>query len=142
MAARNTSSPAPLTAETQTCVATPSAPSTRRALVAAQINLVENQQLANVPRTDAAQHFAHLLYALIAQRIAGIDHVQQQIGLARLLQRRTKSGDQFVRQCAHESHRVRQHHLAHVGQFHAAHGRIERRKQLVGNEGVALRSAH
>ena len=64
------------------------------------------------PAPMPLQHLAHLFDALIAQRIAGIDDVQQQVRVARLLQRRAECRDQFVRQLAHEADRVGEHHLA------------------------------
>ncbi len=47
--------------------------------------------------------------ALVALRIGGVDHVQQQIGIACLGQGRTERRDQFVRQVADETDRVGEH---------------------------------
>ncbi len=82
-----------------------------------QVDLVEHHQLGDLARADASQHFADLQNAFIAQRIAGIHHMQQHVGVARLLQRRAKRRHQFVRQCTHESDGVGQHHLAHLLEF-------------------------
>ena len=119
----------------------PSAPSERdaRPLRAHQVDLVEHLELADLPRADARENFAHLHDALIAQRIAGIDDVEQQVRLARFLQRGTKCRDELVRQRAHESDRIREHHLAHPGELDAPNGRIQGREQLIGHIGIAAR---
>ncbi len=112
-----------------------------RRFTAHQIDLVEHLELADLPRADAREHFAHLHDALIALRVARIDDVQQQVRLARFLQRRAKCRDQLVRQRAHESDRIREHHLAHAGELDAPDRRIQGREQLVGHIGVAAREA-
>ena len=140
MASRSWASPAPLCAETQAWAGTPSAPSDdARRFRAHQIDLVEHLELANLPRADAREHFAHLHDALIALRVARIDDVQQQVRLARFLQRGTKCRDQLVRQRAHESDRIGEHHLAHPGELDAPNRRIQGREQLVGHIAVAAR---
>ena len=57
-------------------------------------------------RADRCQHLVDLRDALAALRVRGIDDVQQQVRLARFLQRRAERRDQFVRQVAHETDRV------------------------------------
>ena len=68
--------------------------------------------------------------------VGGIDHVQQQVGIGRLLQRGLKGVDQAVRQVADEAHGVRQRHRAPgplpIAQVQLARGGVERGKQLVG----------
>ena len=68
---------------------------------------------------------------LVASRVAGIHHVQQQMRFARLLQCRLKRGHEFVRQLADEAHGVRQHHRRAARKTQAAHGWIEGGEQLV-----------
>jgi hypothetical protein len=61
-------------------------------LFAEQVDLVEHQQFAeSSPAPMPRSTLAHLFDALLAQRIAGIDDVQQQVRLARLLQRRANA---------------------------------------------------
>ena len=99
------------------------------------VDLVEHQHLRQVAGTDFLQHLVDLGDALLAVRIGGVDDVQQQVGLARFAQGGAERGDEFVRQVAHETHRIGQHHRA-AGQVDAAHGGVERGEQLVGRIGL------
>lgn len=76
------------------------------------VDLVEHQQLRQVAGTDRGQHLVDLGDALLAMRIGGVDHVQQEIGLARFGQGRTERGDQVMWQVADETDGVGQHHVA------------------------------
>ena len=105
------------------------------------IDLVEHLDLRNLAGADRGQHLVHLLDALETLWIAGIDHVQQQARIARFLERGTKCRDQLVRQIAHESHRVREHRDLRARQLDAAHRRVERREQLVGDVRARHRSS-
>ena len=136
MASRSCGRPAPVAAETHTWagIAVRARHSDPRTL-GGQIDLVEHRQLADLPGADAAQHLTHLLDPLVAHRIARIDDMQQQIGIARFLQGRAKGRDQLVRQSPDEADGVRQNHLAHARQFDPPHGRIERGEQLVRHIG-------
>jgi hypothetical protein len=70
------------------------------------IDLVEHFDLRNCTRADRAQHFIDLTNMLETLGIAGIDDVQQQAGVARLLQRRAECSDQLVGQVTHEAHGI------------------------------------
>ncbi|MCW0462736.1 hypothetical protein NB717_003804 [Xanthomonas sacchari] len=98
------------------------------------VDLVEHQQLRQFAGADRVQHLVDLGDALLAQRIGGVDHVQQQICLARLGQGRAERRHQFVRQVAHEADGIGQHRVA-AGQRDAPHGRVQGREQLVGGVG-------
>ena len=95
-------------------LASGASPSTGRSWRAAApsmpVDLVVDQQLRDVAGADFLQHLVDLGDALVAQRVGGVDHVQQQVGLARFGQGRAERGDQFVRQVAHEADGVGQHH--------------------------------
>ncbi len=94
------------------------------------VDLVEYQQLRQIAGTDGLQHFVDLQDAFFAQRVCRIDNVQQQIGIARLRQRRAERGDQLVRKITHEADRVGKNRAA-ARQRNASHGGIERGEQLI-----------
>ena len=103
------------------------------------IDLVVDAQLRNIARADLPQYLIDLFDVFIAPRITGVDHVQQQVRLARFLQRRLERGDEFVRQIADETDRVGQHDRGAARQSQTPHGRIERRKQLIGHIDIGAR---
>jgi len=70
---------------------------------------------------------------LVATRIAGVNHMQQQVRAACLLQRRLKRRDQLVGQLANEADGVGQHDRGAAWQSQPSYSRIERREQLVGD---------
>ena len=67
--------------------------------------------LRDISRADLAQHPVDRGDLLVAIRRIGVDHVQQQVSLGRLLERGPEGGDQPVRQVADEAHRVRDEDL-------------------------------
>ena len=100
-------------------------------LAAELVDLVVDADLRHAIRIELAEHRVDLAHALPAIAVTGIDEVQNQVGFARLLQRRTERRDQLVRQVPDEAHRVGQHDGASVGQFEAADRRVQRREKLV-----------
>src|SRR5680860_1596490 len=66
----------------------------------------------------------------------GVDHVQQQVGVQRLLERALERLDQLRGQLLHETDRVRHHGASAVGQLQPTSGGVERREQLVGDQGA------
>ena len=70
-------------------------------------------------------------------RVARVDHVQQQRGLAGLGQRRAKRRDELVRQVAHEPDRVDEQRLLAALERQPANRRVERREQLILGDEVA-----
>ena len=72
-------------------------------------------------------------------RIARVEHVQQQIGFAQLLERRSKRVDQILGQIGDEADRVGDANVRAGLEVGAANRRIERRKRLIGD--VARRCA-
>ena len=97
-----------------------------------QVNLVVNLEQWQLVGTDLAEHSQHLLDLLIALGLVGVDHVQQEVGVARLLQRGTKGLDQLVRQMADEAHGIGKHDRTDIADFNASQRRVERGEQLVG----------
>ena len=57
--------------------------------------------------------------------------MEQQVGRAHLLERALERLDQLVRQLVDEADRVGERRPSPLGQAQPAHGRIERREQLV-----------
>ena len=57
---------------------------------------------------------------------------RMQVGVGGLLERGAEGGHQRVRQPIDEANRVRHEQLALIGQAHAAHQRIERDEERVG----------
>ena len=67
--------------------------------------------------------------------------MQDEIGFGDLLERRTKRGDERMRQPVDESDRVGDEQIAAVGQPHTADQRIERHEQRVRSVGASPASA-
>ncbi len=124
--------PAPLWAESQTRSIRPCGVHLEMRGFAGAIDLVVDSDLRHFVRFDRCQHFVDLRDAIGPLRVRGIDHVQQQVRLARFLQRRAERRDQFVRQVAHETDSIGQRRFEPGRQVQPAHGRVERREQLVG----------
>ncbi len=72
-----------------------------------RVNLVEHQQRVLRLNTQFFEHAVDHADLVERRRIAGIGHVQQQVGLARLFERGLEAGDQMVRQVANEAQRCR-----------------------------------
>ncbi|MNN64610.1 hypothetical protein D3C81_1800580 [compost metagenome] len=61
-----------------------------------------------------------------------VDHMQQQIRVARLFERSPKSLDQLVWQVTNEAHGIGQDNRPDIVELKPAQGRIKCRKQLIG----------
>src|SRR5665213_2389082 len=70
---------------------------------AGQIHLVVHAQPRNVGGTDLGEHLVDGVVLRIARGGAGVDDLQQQVGVGRLAERRAKRGDEIVRQVADEA---------------------------------------
>ena len=105
----------------------------RRARLALhQINFVPDlDHRGRLCHTERGQDLCDILRLLAAFRMRDIAHMQNQIGVQHLLQRRAERRDQFGRQIADEPHRVRQDHFRPVRQLYRAHRRIQRGEQHV-----------
>jgi hypothetical protein len=107
-----------------------------------QVDLLKTRICGTPVGADLVAAPARPRRAAPAARAGRIDHVQQQVGLRRLLQRGLEGLDQLVRQVADEAHRVGQRHAAPcVGQPERTRGGVQRGEQLVGRIGPALTSA-
>ena len=129
---QQTPCPAPVCADSHTRRTSPELAGLDARRLADEIGLVEHFDLRQRARADFAQHAVDLRNALAAIRVGRIDDVQQQGRLARFLQRRAERSDQLVRQVAHEPDGVGEQREPRIGQLEPAHGRIERREQLIG----------
>ncbi len=101
------------------------------------------EQIALVPQLDQPalvgevgepeirQHPQHILILRGMVGVGEIAHMDQQIGALDLFQGRPEGRDQIGRQVGHEAHGVGQDRLLARRQAEQAHGRIERREQLV-----------
>ncbi|RMP65068.1 hypothetical protein ALQ18_05181 [Pseudomonas marginalis pv. marginalis] len=103
-----------------------------------QIEFVIDLKDRQVLGANLAQHHHHLFDLQHAIRLSRIDHVQQQVGVARLFERRPECLDQLVRQVTNEPHGVGQHDRPQVIQFETAQGRVEGGEELVGRVNVGL----
>src|SRR5688572_3152273 len=119
-----------------------------RRLQRSEVDLVPHQQLGHVAGADLGEHLVDFHGLRLACRRRSVDHVQQQVGVHGLLERGAERRYQPMRQVAHESDGVGQHHVArvglrlvrtHFGQPYAPRGRIQGGEQLVGGVGVGVR---
>ena len=76
-----------------------------------QVDLVIDLELVDLPRADLAQHLVNLADMFAALFIGSVDDLQQQRGLSRLLQSRSKSGYKIVGEVADKSDSIRQHSI-------------------------------
>lgn len=88
---------------------------------------------------QSPQHHHHLLDLQHAIRFGRIDHVQQQVGIARLFERRPKCLDQLVGQMTNETYCVGQDNRPQVVDIQTAQGRVKGGEQLVGRVNVRFR---
>ncbi len=95
------------------------------------VDLVEHRHHRPVGHLQLCQHLIHHHHLLLELRVAGVDHVEQQIGLPSLLKRGPETGHQMVRQLANEPDRVRHPGPVPLAQIHLAGKRVERGEQPV-----------
>ncbi len=103
-----------------------------------QIEFVIHLEHRQVLGPNLAQYHHDLLDLLEAIGLVSVDHMQEQIGVARLFERSPKGLDQLVRQMADETHRVSQHNRPKVFEFKAAQGRVKGCEQLIGRIDVGV----
>jgi hypothetical protein len=75
------------------------------------IDLVEDVEHGPLVRTELIEDSVHDMTLLLPLRMAGVDHVQQQIGLPYFLERRAERGNEMVRQLADEADGIREQHV-------------------------------
>ncbi|MNY51159.1 hypothetical protein D3C86_1867240 [compost metagenome] len=103
-----------------------------------QVQLVVDLEGRQLVRADLLEHRIHLLDLQLALRLVSIDHVQQQVGIARFLERGAERLDQLVRQVTDEADGIGEDHRTDVVELQTAQGRIEGGEQLVGSEDIRL----
>jgi len=106
-----------------------------------EVRLVEDDELAGVARADVADHVAHRLQLRRGVGVRAVDDVEDDVGLADLLERRAERLDELMRQVAHEADRVGQRVGAAVRRLGAADRGIQRREQGVLDEHARTREA-
>ena len=99
-----------------------------------QVGLVEDDDLPGVPRSDVPDHVSHGLQLRGGVGVRGVDDMQDDVGVADLLQGRAERLDELVREVAHEADGVGQRVDPAVGCLRATDGGIERREQRVLDE--------
>ena len=104
---------------------------------AGQIAFVEHPDLRHRGGADFRQHRVHRGNLLVAIGRRCVDHVQQQIGLGGLGQRRPECRDEVVGQVANEADGVGHHDRVRVGHVDPAQRRVERGEQLVRDVGAS-----
>ncbi|RMU40499.1 hypothetical protein ALP29_05226 [Pseudomonas syringae pv. avii] len=103
-----------------------------------QIEFVIDLEDRQVLGTNLAQHHHDLFNLQHAIRFGRIDHVQQQVGIARLFERRPKCLDELVGQVTNETHGIGQHNRPQVVDVQTPQGRVEGGEQLVGRVHIRL----
>ena len=93
-----------------------------------------HEQHRDVAGFDLAQHGVDRGDAAVGVGPARVDHVQQQVGVDHLFERRTERVDELVREPAHETRPCRRAARSHRRAAAAARGRVERGEQLVLDE--------
>ena len=83
------------------------------------VDFVQHEQGVFGLNAQFLQHVIHGRNLVEGGRIAGVGHVQQEIGLPRFFERGLEAGDQMMRQIADESHRVAEQHRPPAGQLPA-----------------------
>jgi hypothetical protein len=98
------------------------------------IGLVQHQQARALVGAELGQHLAGDLHLRGERRIRGVDHVEQQVAVARLVERRAEAGHEVVRELLDEADRVGDEDARDGLRMERAHGGVERREELVLHE--------
>src|SRR6478609_3337667 len=96
--------------------------------------LVDDDDLLDLVTADLGEHLAHGRDLPLGVGVRAVDDVQEQVGVADLLERRAEGLDELVRQAADEADGVGERVDAAVLGLGAAHRRVEGREQLVLDE--------
>src|SRR5581483_12326407 len=78
----------------------------QRLLIAAAVDLVEDQEARHALRADLVEHFLGDRELPLESGIARIDDMDEERRLERLIQRRLERGDEAVRQVLDEADRI------------------------------------
>jgi hypothetical protein len=102
-----------------------------------RVGLVEDVQHRTVERAELLEHLVDHEPVLLPHGVARVDHVQQQVGVLDLLERRAERGDEVVGELADEPHRVGEERVERLTSDDLARERVERGEQPVLDEHVA-----
>ncbi len=115
-------------------------------LALGDVDLIQQQDLGFALHADIFKDVVHRAELLLGMRVADVKHVQEQVGMDGLLERRLETGDQVVRQVADETDRVAEHHLGAALQSPRSGFGVERGEEFVvgisagGGDGVEERA--
>ena len=98
------------------------------------VGLVDDDQLGDLVGVDLGEDLAHRGQLALGVGVRAVDHVQDQVGLGHLLQRRAERLDQLVGQVPHEADGVGHRVDAPVPGRRTPGGRVEGREQRVLDE--------
>ena len=98
--------------------------------------LLKTSSFGPVVHLELVEHLLDDDALLLPRRRARVDDVQQEIGFARLLERRAERRDEMVRQLSNEPDGVGEQHVRVIAEIHVARERIERGEQPVLDEHV------
>ena len=106
------------------------------------VGLVDDEQLVRhraVLRADLDEHLAHRRDLLLRQGVGGVDHVHEQVGRGRLLERGAEGLDELVGQVADEADGVGERVVAPVRGGGAPRGGVEGGEQRVLDQHARVR---
>ena len=132
--------PAPVRAETTTACGSRSRSAGEHHRVG-RVGLVDHDQLRHRVGADLGEHLAHRGDLTLGVGVRAVDHVQDEVGLGDLLERRAERLDQLVRQVPDEADGVGQRVDPAVARRGAARGRVEGGEQRVLDQDRRRRSA-
>ena len=98
------------------------------------VRLVDDDDLLDVVATDLGEHLTHRGDLALGIGVRAVDHVEEQVRVANLLEGRAERLDELVRQAAHETNGVDERVDPPVLGLGAADRRIEGREELVLHE--------
>jgi hypothetical protein len=95
------------------------------------MELTQTEEDRALVEPEVSEYLIDDLHLLLPARVSGVDDVQEEIGLDRLLERRAERGDEMVRQLADESDRVRQQRPQAISNVDLACEGVECREQSI-----------
>ncbi len=96
-----------------------------------EIDLIEHHEPRDLVQSDLGQDLVHGCYLLFKAWIADIDNMQDQVGVAHLVECGPEGTQKVLRQITDETHGVRDDHFALPRESQPPRCRVERRKEEV-----------
>ena len=112
-----------------------------RRLLGEQIDLVVDLQTRDLVAADLGEHLLHVGHETGTMRCRCLHDMEQQRGIARLLEGRAERRHQLMRKPADEADRIGDEHPSAVGKGEPAQGRVQGCKELIGLEDTGLGQA-